>query len=131
MKSQSGSRLLLVTGILMIIAGIYNAISFIRLWPIPSFVIPAIIAELISSIALIVIQFTAGIFGVVNWNKPQRANLCIVLAVIYICVNISAPVIAVITGFLSFGNAVFAFLLSIIIPLFYIKGVKQNKLIGR
>ena len=78
-----GSKFLKVTGILMIIFGaialVVSIIAILGLGVLEALGAPMglLWASGIISLVGAVAEFVAGIIGVKNWNKPEKANTCI------------------------------------------------------
>lgn len=130
MEEKKGSTLLKVSGILMIIGG---AISLI--FAIIAIAGIAILAAAGASSALLyaagaiallgsVAELVAGIVGVVNWNKPEKAKTCICWGVIVIVLSIASCILEVAGG----GDfPVLSLLLGLVLPVLYIIGAVKNK----
>lgn len=75
-----------------------------------------------------VAEFVAGIIGVVNWNKPNKANICIGwgIAVAAMCVISN---IFTLIGYPENFN-VFSLLTGLVIPVLYLIGAFKNKKLG-
>ena len=129
-----GSKFLKVTGILMIIFGaIALVVSLIAIAGI------GVLAALGAStgmlwasgiIALVgsVAEFVAGIIGVKNWNKPEKANTCIGWGIVVAAMCVVSSVLTLI-GYPDSFNW-FSLVTGLVIPVLYLIGAFQNKKLG-
>lgn len=126
-----GSKFLKVTGILMIIFGsialIIAIMALLGLGVLEAIGAPMGLLWASGIIALLgaVAEFVAGIIGVVNWNKPNKANTCIGwgIAVAAMCVISN---IFTLIGYPENFN-VFSLLTGLVIPVLYLIGAFKNK----
>ncbi len=129
-----GSKFLKVTGILMIIFGsialIIAIMALLGLGVLEAIGAPMGLLWASGIIALLgaVAEFVAGIIGVVNWNKPNKANICIGwgIAVAAMCVISN---IFTLIGYPENFN-VFSLLTGLVIPVLYLIGAFKNKKLG-
>lgn len=129
-----GSKFLKVTGILMIIFGsialIIAIMALLGLGVLEAIGAPMGLLWTSGIIALLgaVAEFVAGIIGVVNWNKPNKANTCIGwgIAVAAMCVISN---IFTLIGYPENFN-VFSLLTGLVIPVLYLIGAFKNKKLG-
>lgn len=129
-----GSKFLKVTGILMIIFGsialIIAIMALLGLGVLEAMGAPMGLLWASGIIALLgaVAEFIAGIIGVVNWNKPNKANTCIGwgIAVASMCVISN---IFTLIGYPENFN-VFSLLTGLVIPVLYLIGAFKNKKLG-
>ncbi len=129
-----GSKFLKVTGILMIIFGsialIIAIMALLGLGVLEAMGAPMGLLWASGIIALLgaVAEFIAGIIGVVNWNKPNKANTCIGwgIAVAAMCVISN---IFTLIGYPENFN-VFSLLTGLVIPVLYLIGAFKNKKLG-
>lgn len=129
-----GSKFLKVTGILMIIFGsialIIAIMALLGLGVLEAMGAPMGLLWASGIIALLgaVAEFIAGIIGVVNWNKPNKANICIGwgIAVAAMCVISN---IFTLIGYPENFN-VFSLLTGLVIPVLYLIGAFKNKKLG-
>lgn len=129
-----GSKFLKVTGILMIIFGsialIIAIVALLGLGVLEAMGAPMGLLWASGIIALLgaVAEFVAGIIGVVNWNKSNKANTCIVwgIAVAAMCVISN---IFTLIGYPENFN-VFSLLTGLVIPVLYLIGAFKNKKLG-
>ena len=128
---MKGRKFLKVTGILMIIGGAFGIIGGIVAM-IGAGALAAILETsaggLMLASALIlasaVFQLIAGIMGVKNCDKPEKAQSCIVIGVIVAILNVAGNVISNVLG--SDFN-IFSYATGLIIPVLYIIGAVKNK----
>ena len=133
MEKTKGSGFLKVTGILMIIGGGISIImSIIAVLGVAALVYisdgEASSAMLYASVALMVVsavsQLVAGIIGVVNCKKPEKAGVCIAWGVIVAVLCIAGTILD------SAGGGSFSILslvLGLVLPILYIIGAVFNK----
>jgi len=134
---MEGSKFLKVTGILMII---FSVIGFIfALIAVLGLGALALMAEatgvevpmgmmVVSGILAVVgaiIQFIAGIVGTKNWNKPEKANKCIIWGIIVIALCIFSNILTLVGYPDSFS--VMSVITGLVIPVLYLIGGFQNK----
>lgn len=128
---MKGRKFLKVTGILMIIGGAFGIIGGIVAM-IGAGALAAILETsaggLMLASALIlasaVFQLIAGIMGVKNCDKPEKAQSCIVIGVIVAILSVAGNVISNVLG--SDFN-IFSYATGLIIPVLYIIGAVKNK----
>ena len=128
---MKGSKFLKVTGILMIIGGAFGIIGGI----VAMIGVGALAAVLETSagglmlasaliLASAVFQLIAGIMGVKNCDKPEKAQSCLIMGVIVAILSVSGNVISNVLG--SDFN-IFSYATGLIIPVLYIIGAVKNK----
>ena len=129
---MKGSKFLKVTGILMIIGGAIGLILGIV-----ALVSTAGLAALVgssglgllyaaSSLALVggALEMVAGIVGVKNCNKPEKAGACIGWGVVVAVMSVLSNILNVVAG----GSlSVPSLLLGLVLPVLYIIGAAMNK----
>lgn len=128
---MKGRKFLKVTGILMIIGGAFGIIGGIVAM-IGAGALAAVLETsaggLMLASALIlasaVFQLIAGIMGVKNCDKPEKAQSCIVIGVIVAILSVAGNVISNVLG--SDFN-IFSYATGLIIPVLYIIGAVKNK----
>ena len=128
---MKGRKFLKVTGILMIIGGAFGIIGGIVAM-IGAGALAAVLETsaggLMLASALIlasaVFQLIAGIMGVKNCDKPEKAQSCIVIGVIVAILSVAGNVISNILGS-SFN--ILSYATGLIIPVLYIIGAVKNK----
>ena len=128
---MKGSKFLKVTGILMIIFGalalilsIVAAIGLAALaaldlntWQYTS----AVILMLVGSI----FELIAGIVGVKNCNKPEKAGTCMVWGIIVIALSVLSNVLTLVGNPDNFS--IVNLLTGLVIPVLYLIGAVMNK----
>ena len=128
---MKGRKFLKVTGILMIIGGAFGIIGGIVAM-IGAGALAAVLETsaggLMLASALIlasaVFQLIAGIMGVKNCDKPEKAQSCIVIGVIVAILSVAGNVISNVLG--SDFN-IMSYATGLIIPVLYIIGAVKNK----
>ena len=128
---MEGRKLLKVTGILMIIGGAFGIIGGIVAM-IGAGALAAVLETsaggLMLASALIlasaVFQLIAGIMGVKNCDKPEKAQSCLVMGVIVAILSVAGNVISNVLG--SDFN-ILSYATGLIIPVLYIIGAVKNK----
>ena len=128
---MKGRKFLKVTGILMIIGAAFGIIGGI----IAIIGVGAMAAVLETSagglmfasvliLASAVFQLIAGIMGVKNCDKPEKAQSCLVMGVIVAILSVAGNVISNVLG--SDFN-ILSYATGLIIPVLYIIGAVKNK----
>ena len=128
---MKGRKFLKVTGILMIIGGAFGIIGGI-IAMIGAGALAAVLETsaggLMLASALIlasaVFQLIAGIMGVKNCDKPEKAQSCLVMGVIVAILSVAGNVISNVLG--SDFNII-NYATGLIIPVLYIIGAVKNK----
>lgn len=128
---MKGRKFLKVTGILMIIGGAFGIIGGIVAM-IGAGALAAVLETsaggLMLASALIlasaVFQLIAGIMGVKNCDKPEKAQSCLVMGVIVAILSVSGNIISNVLGS-SFN--ILSYATGLIIPVLYIIGAVKNK----
>ena len=128
---MKGKKFLKVTGILMIIGGAFGIIGGIVAM-IGSGALAAVLETsaggLMLASALIlasaVFQLIAGIMGVKNCDKPEKAQSCLVMGVIVAILSVAGNVISNVLG--SDFNII-NYATGLVIPVLYIIGAVKNK----
>ena len=128
---MKGSKFLKVTGILMIIGGAFGIIGGI-VAIIGAGALAAVLETsagglmLASALILVsaVFQLIAGIMGVKNCDKPEKAQSCMVIGVIVAILSVAGNVISNVLG--SDFNII-NYATGLIIPVLYIIGAAKNK----
>ena len=128
---MKGRKFLKVTGILMIIGGAFGIIGGIVAM-IGAGALAAVLETsaggLMLASALIlasaVFQLIAGIMGVKNCDKPEKAQSCIVIGVIVAILSVTGNVISNVLG--SDFNII-NYAAGLIVPVLYIIGAAKNK----
>lgn len=131
MENAKGQTFLKVTGILMIIGGIIGIISDIM-----AFVGIGILSSLASILAWlyiaavvgligVVLELIAGIMGVKNADKPEKAGTCIAWGIVVIAFSIISNIISIAISPDTFNY--FGLFTGLIIPVLYLIGGILNK----
>lgn len=135
-QQNQGSKMLKVTGILMIIGGalalVIALIAVIRIAAAASLAAGVLgggiiaLAVIASILALLGggIELAAGILGVKNWNQPAKAQSCIVFGAIIIALSVLSNILNLTSG--SEFN-LFTLLLGLVLPVLYLIGAVQLK----
>lgn len=132
---MQGSKSLKIMGILGIIFGaltiLLNVKSFIDVAPYLGYAtllginsglfIIAAILSILAGVALLI----SGIMGIVNWNKPEKVSICVVLGIVTIVITVLANVLA----FLSYpsGVNVVTIFSGLLVPITYVAVAYQYK----
>ena len=124
-------KFLKVTGILMIIGGTFGIIGGIVAM-IGAGALAAVLETsaggLMLASALIlasaVFQLIAGIMGVKNCDKPEKAQSCLVMGVIVAILSVAGNIISNVLGS-SFN--ILSYATGLVIPVLYIIGAVKNK----
>ena len=128
-----GSGFLKVTGILMIIGGAISVIMGI----IAALGVAALVyisdgtvssALLYTSVILMIVsavaELVAGIIGVVNCKKPEKAGVCIAWGIIVAVLSVAGTILNSVGG----GSfSAFSLILGLVLPVLYIIGAVFNK----
>ena len=128
-----GTAFLKVTGILMIIGGATSVIMGI----IAALGVAALVyisdgtvssALLYASVILMIVsavaELIAGIVGVANCKKPDKAGSCIVLGIIVAVLSVAGTILNSVGG----GSfSAFSLILGLVLPVIYIIGAVFNK----
>ena len=128
---MKGRKFLKVTGILMIIGGAFGIIGGIVAM-IGAGALAAVLETsagglMLASVLILasaVFQLIAGIMGVKNCDKPEKAQSCLVMGVIVAILSVAGNIISNILGS-SFN--ILSYATGLIIPVLYIIGAVKNK----
>ena len=128
---MKGRKFLKVTGILMIIGGAFGIIGGI-IAMIGAGALAAVLETsaggLMLASALIlasaVFQLIAGIMGVKNCDKPEKAQSCLVMGIIVAILSVAGNVTSNVLGS---DFKVFNYATGLVIPILYIIGAAKNK----
>lgn len=128
---MKGRKFLKVTGILMIIGGGFGIIGGI-LAMLGAGALAAVLETsagglMLASVLILasaVFQLIAGIMGVKNCNKPEKAQSCLVMGVIVAILSVSGNIVSNVLGS-SFN--IMSYATGLIIPVLYIIGAVKNK----
>ena len=128
---MKGSKFLKVTGILMIIFGalalILSIVAAIGLAALVAMELntwqytAAVILMLVGSI----FELIAGIVGVKNCNKPEKAGTCMVWGIIVIALSVLSNVLTLVGNPDNFS--IVNLLTGLVIPVLYLIGAVMNK----
>ena len=128
---MKGRKVLKVTGMLMIIGGAFGIIGGIvammgagALAAVLETSAGGLILASVLILASAVFQLIAGIMGVKNCDKPEKAQSCLVMGVIVAILSVAGNVISNILGS-SFN--ILSYATGLIIPVLYIIGAVKNK----
>ena len=139
-KKAPGKGFLKVVGILLIIGGVFGFIgaasnafvaSALSSGSLDSTTTAGLTAEtfqagIITSVIQGVIYLAAGILGVANCNKIEKANICFICGIVLIAfVLVNAGISAATTGFTALS--IVSILASLILPLLYFWGALKNR----
>lgn len=135
---MQGSKLLKITGMIMIIFGaislLMNLFCLIGALDIDSSLLEESYSiywiMLLVSFVASMLYLLLGMLGIINWHKPQKANICIILDIIFIlltlCNNIFSINISSISPVFYFSTIV-----SLILPILYLVAAFQLKKMGK
>ena len=128
---MKGSKFLKVTGILMIVFGalalILSIVAAIGLAALAALDLNtwqytlAVILMLVGSI----FEMIAGIVGVKNCNKPEKAGTCMVWGIIVIALSVLSNVLTLVGNPDNFS--IVNLLTGLVIPVLYLRGAVMNK----
>lgn len=130
--TTQGTGFLKVTGILMIIGGGISiimgiiaalsvaALAYIAGGDSSALLYASVVLMLISAVA----ELVAGIIGVVNCKKPEKAGVCIAWGIIVAVLSVAGTILNSVGG----GTfSVFSLILGLVLPVLYIIGAVFNK----
>ena len=128
---MKGRKFLKVTGTLMIIGGAFGIIGGIVAM-IGAGALAAVLETsagglMLASVLILasaVFQLIAGIMGVKNCDKPEKAQSCLVMGVIVAILSVSGNIISNVLGS-SFN--ILSYATGLVIPVLYIIGAVKNK----
>ena len=125
---MKGSKFFKVTGILMIVAGPLSIILGIITLALIAIADSSAILALIGSILMIVgaiLELIAGIVGVKNCNKPEKARACMTWGIIVLVINVLSTILILAT----YSNIFFWYYIVtvLVIPVLYLIGAVMNK----
>ena len=128
---MKGRKFLKVTGILMIIGAAFGIIggiiAMIGVGALAAVLETSAVGLMLASVLVLasaVFQLIAGIMGVKNCDKPEKAQSCLVMGVIVAILSVAGNVISNILGS-SFN--ILSYATGLIIPVLYIIGAVKNK----
>lgn len=138
---MQGSKLLKITGIIMTIFGaialLANLFSLIVALDIessglygigisPTYYWTSLLLSLISSILYLLL----GIFGIKNWQNPEKSNICIIVDIIFILTILLGNIFSIVINSLS-PFFYFSIITSLILPVLYLVAAFQLKKMGK
>ena len=128
---MKGRKFLKVTGILMIIGAAFGIIggiiAMIGVGALAAVLETSAVGLMLASVLVLasaVFQLIAGIMGVKNCDKPEKAQTCLVMGIIVAILSVAGNVISNILGS-SFN--ILSYATGLIIPVLYIIGAVKNK----
>lgn len=128
---MKGRKFLKVTGILMIIGAAFGIIggiiAMIGVGALAAVLETSAVGLMLASVLVLasaVFQLIAGIMGVKNCDKPEKAQTCLVMGIIVAILSVAGNVISNLLG--SDFNA-FNYATGLVIPVLYIIGAAKNK----
>ena len=143
MQNSSGRVFLKVCGILMIIGGIFSIVVS-GVLGILGYVSGNIIdqngeygtGQILGAIVIIaaiialiggILELIAGIVGVKNSDKPEKATTCIVWGFIVLVINVISIITTISGGSSSVGTIIGSIIFSLALPILYLIGAFKNK----
>ena len=128
---MKGRKFLKVTGILMIIGAAFGIIggiiAMIGVGALAAVLETSAVGLMLASVLVLasaVFQLIAGIMGVKNCDKPEKAQSCLVMGVIVAILSVSGNIISNVLGS-SFN--ILSYATGLVIPVLYIIGAVKNK----
>lgn len=130
-QQAKGAQFLKVTGIIMIVGGalgiilgIVALIAAIAANALAGGALGLLIVAALLALVGSVIQLIAGIIGVKNCNKPEKAQTCIVWGAIVVAFSVLSTILTVVAG----GEFdIVSFLIGLVLPGLFIFGAIKNK----
>ena len=143
MQQSKGSVFLKVTGLLMIIGGVFTIIVS-GIPGIIGYSAGKVIANsgeltagqvvgtltLVGAIASLIgglLELITGIVGVKNHNKPEKATTCLVWGIIVLVINAISLIMAFAGGMSGVGTIIATVVGSLVLPVLYVIGAVKNK----
>ena len=129
---MNGHKFLKVTGILMIIGGALSAIlGIVAVLGVAALAYIAsaqteagmLYASTILLLISGVVELNAGIIGVINAEKPQKAKACIVWGALVAILSVAGTILGVVGGS---DFSVSGLVLGLVLPVIYIIGAVKN-----
>ena len=129
---MNGHKFLKVTGILMIIGGALSAIlGIVAVLGVAALAYIAsaqteagmLYASTILLLISGVVELSAGIIGVINAEKPQKAKACIVWGALVAILSVASTILGVVGGS---DFSVSGLVLGLVLPVIYIIGAVKN-----
>lgn len=132
--TQTSNKLLKITSILMIISGaIGTGVGFLALLGIAVTGVAALslgvsmgVLVLLTLLAIAggIINLVAGILGVINASKPEKAKICIIFGILSLAVLLLGNIVDFVAGD---GVNVLNLLKGVVLPALYLAGAFQNQ----
>ena len=132
--TQTNNKVLKITGILMIISGaIGTGVGFLALLGIAVTGVAALslgvsmgVLVLLTLLAIAggIINLVAGILGVINASKPEKAKICIIFGILSLAVLLLGNIVDFVAGD---GVNVLNLLKGVVLPALYLAGAFQNQ----
>lgn len=129
---MNGHKFLKVTGILMIIGGALSAIlGIVAVLGVAALAYIAsaqteagmLYASTILLLISGIVELIAGIIGVINAEKPQKAKVCIVWGALVAILSVAGTILGVVGGS---DFSVSGLVLGLVLPVIYIIGAVKN-----
>ena len=128
---MKGRKFLKVTGILMIIGAAFGIIggiiAMIGVGALAAVLETSAVGLMLASVLVLasaVFQLIAGIMGVKNCDKPEKAQACLVMGIIVAILSVAGNVTSNVLGS-SFN--ILSYATGLVIPVLYIIGAAKNK----
>ena len=128
---MKGRKFLKVTGILMIIGAAFGIIggiiAMIGVGALAAVLETSAVGLMLASVLVLasaVFQLIAGIMGVKNCEKPEKAQSCLIMGVIVAILSVAGNVISNVLGS---QFSIINYATGLIIPVLYIIGAAKNK----
>ena len=128
---MKGRKFLKVTGILMIIGAAFGIIggiiAMIGVGALAAVLETSAVGLMLASVLVLasaVFQLIAGIMGVKNCDKPEKAQTCLVMGIIVAILSVAGNVTSSVLGS-SFN--ITSYVTGLVIPVLYIIGAAKNK----
>ena len=128
---MKGRKFLKVTGILMIIGAAFGIIggiiAMIGVGALAAVLETSAVGLMLASVLVLasaVFQLIAGIMGVKNCDKPEKAQSCLVMGVIVAILSVAGNVTSSVLGS-SFN--ITSYVTGLVIPVLYIIGAVKNR----
>ena len=90
-------------------------------------ILEVVIAAAVLSLVGSVIELIAGILGVKNWNKPEKATICVVFGIIVLALTVISLILSAVGGGTSSASIVISVICGLALPVLYLIGAIQLK----
>lgn len=127
-----GSKLLKVVSILMIVFGaigiVFDIIAVAGIAAVSAYLGSSIGMYWIALICAVIgtiVEFVAGIIGIRSWDKPEKAQTCVILGCICVGITVLSNILTLVSY--SQGFNVFSLLTGLVIPVLFLIGAFQLK----